>query len=88
MAVVLEDDGTPDVSETLLYVDGLSEATSALQAKGVDTDPAGEVRIGLSAYHTSGFMGLIDEARIYDRALSEAEILSLAGMQDPIDKPF
>ena len=88
VAVVLEDDGTPDVSETLLYVDGLSEATSALQAKGVDTDPAGEVRIGLSAYHTSGFMGLIDEARIYDRALSEAEILSLAGMQDPIDKPF
>jgi hypothetical protein len=88
VAVVLEDDGTPDVSETLLYVDGLAEATSAVQGTAVDTDATGEVRIGKADYDATGFIGLVDEARIYDRALSEAEILSLAGAQDPIDKPF
>jgi len=88
VAVVLEDDGTADCSETLLYVDGRSESTSAVLAKAIDTDPTGEVRIGKSPYHSSGFIGLIDDARIYDRALSEEEILSLAGVTAPIDKPF
>ncbi len=88
VAVTLADDGTPDVSETLLYVDGLPEATRDIQSTPIDTDPTGEIRIGLSPYHTSGFIGLIDDVKVYDRALSAAEVRSLAGKTTPIDKPL
>ena len=87
-AVVLQDDGTPDCSETLLYVDGLPETTHGVAGEPIDTDPTGEVRIGKSPYHTAGFIGLIDDVRIYDRALSDAEVRSLAGKTTPVDKPF
>ena len=87
-AVVVQDDGTPDCSETLLYVDGLPETTRGVAGEPIDTDPTGEVRIGRSPYHTAGFIGLIDDVRIYDRALSDAEVRSLAGRTTPIDKPF
>jgi hypothetical protein len=87
-AIVLEDDGTPDVSETLLYVDGHPETTRDVLGEPIDTDPTGEFRIGKSTYDTAGFIGLIDDVRVYDRALSDAEILSLAGGTTPIDKPF
>jgi hypothetical protein len=87
-AIVLEDDGTPDVSETLLYVDGHPETTRDVLGEPIDTDPTGEFRIGKSTYDTAGFIGLIDDVRVYDRALSDAEILSVAGGTTPIDKPF
>ena len=87
-AVVLADDGTPDVLETALYVDGLPEVTAADLDEPIDTDPAGVVRIGKSPYHDSGFIGLIDDARIYDRALSPAEIAGLAGKTSTVHLPF
>ena len=34
------------------------------------------------------FSGLIDDVRVYNRALSEAEILWLAGQTAPVAKPF
>ena len=88
VAVTLEDDGTPDVNETLLYVDGLPETTRGIQSTAIDTDATGELRIGLSPYHTSGFIGLIDEVKVYDRALSAGEARSLAGKTTTVDKPF
>ncbi len=87
-AIVLEDDGTPDVSETLLYVDGMLETTASVGDEPIDTDPTGELRIGRSTYDNAGFIGLVDEVRVYDRALSDGEILSLAGKTTSIDKPF
>jgi len=98
VAVALEDDGTPDCSETLLYVDGRTETTSGIQSAAIDTDPAGMVRIGMSDYHQTGFIGLIDDARIYDRpvagrltravVLAPEEILWLAGRTTPVHKPI
>ncbi|NQV35509.1 MAG: LamG domain-containing protein, partial [Phycisphaeraceae bacterium] len=87
-AVVLDDDGTPDVDETLLYVDGLPETTRAIQSTAIDTDATGEFRIGLATYDTVGFIGSIDDVRVYDRALSDGEVRSLAGKTTPVDKPF
>ncbi|MCP4456083.1 MAG: hypothetical protein GY809_31895 [Planctomycetes bacterium] len=87
-AIVLADDGTPDCSETRLYVDGHPETTRAVLDEPIDTDPAGEFRIGRSTYDNAGFIGLIDEVHVYERALSDGEILSLAGKTTPIDKPF
>jgi len=87
-AVVLEDDDTPDVSETLLYVDGLPETTRAVLDEPIDTDANGELRIGKSTYDSTGFIGLIDGVRVYDRALSAGELRHLAGRTTPADKPF
>jgi hypothetical protein len=88
VAVTLEDDGTADCSETLLYVDGLQDVTSGVGAAAIDTDPTGVVTIGKAPYHTTPFLGLIDDARVYDRALSAAEIMGLAGITQPVPKSF
>jgi hypothetical protein len=34
------------------------------------------------------FYGMIDDVRVFNRALSDEEALSLAGITAPIDKPF
>jgi len=88
VAVVLDSDGAPDVIDTQLYVDGLADTTGSSGSEPIDTDSAGVVRIGLAPYHTTGFVGLIDDARIYDRALSAAEVAALVGKTEPIHKPF
>ena len=87
-AIRLRQDGTVDVNETLLYVAGLPEQTRGIHATAIDTDPTGEVRIGLSPYHNSGFIGLIDGVRIYDRALTAGEVRSLAGRTTTVEKLF
>jgi hypothetical protein len=74
VAVTFEDDGTPDVVDTLLYVDGGLDATLASQATDVNTAPTGAVRIGESPWHNSPWQGLIDDARIYNRVLTEADL--------------
>ena len=80
IAVVLEDDGSADITEARLYVDGWPEAISASVDEPVRTSldaAARNVRIG--AYGTGRcFQGLIDEVRIYDVALSGQEIQSLS----------
>jgi hypothetical protein len=88
VAVTLDDTGSADVADTLLYVDGLPETTAGSGGEPINTDATGMVRIGMAPYHTTGFIGLIDDARIYDRALSAAEIAGLAGITGPIHKPF
>jgi hypothetical protein len=48
-----------------------------------------DVRIGMSGPLLSRFFnGLIDEVKLFDRALSPAELLWLSGKTSPIDKPF
>ena len=46
VAVVLENDGTPDISEAKLYVDGNPETIQASLAKAVDTMNTQKVQIG------------------------------------------
>ena len=74
-----------------LYVDGVGDS---LRASGNSqniynlTEDA-DVSIGRRASHNDRFFtGLIDEVRIYDRALSLEEVLWLAGKTEPIAKPF
>ncbi len=77
-----------------IYIDGRLEATEPVEA---DYNLAGTAQhnayIGASTNHTSGslyklFIGLIDDVRVYDRALSEGEILWLAGKTKPVARPF
>jgi len=44
--------------------------------------------IGANQDHASGYIGMFDDVRIYDRALSIAEIVWLAGVVEPFDDPF
>lgn len=73
VAVTFEDDGTPDVLDTRLYVDGLLDGTADSLDEPINT-VEGPVRIGESPWHNSPFEGVIDEARIYDKALTQEEI--------------
>ena len=79
VAVVLEDDGSPDISEVRLYVDGQQETLAEVSARSVYTLPAQDVRIGGFYMGDRYFKGHIDDVRIYSRAVSADEIGIMAG---------
>ena len=73
VAVVVEEDGSPNINEVRLYVDGSPDGPSFNESdRAIDTETWADVRIG------ELFNGAIDEVRIYDRALSAEEIDELA----------
>lgn len=76
VAATFANDGTPDVEDVVLYVDGVAEAIDESRAKRIFTDVA-PVLIGKDnqARH---FPGLIDDVRIYHRSLSAGEVAALA----------
>ena len=78
VAAVLESDGSPDTSDIRLYVDGVEEVASVL-LRTINTPAIEDVRIGI--FIDAGlryFKGMIDDVRIYNRALSDSEIMNLA----------
>ncbi|MCH8219342.1 MAG: LamG domain-containing protein, partial [Planctomycetes bacterium] len=75
IAVTFEDDGTPDIRDCLLYVDGQLEGTAGGGNQAVNTSAGGIVRIGKQPWNTNSFDGSIDDVRIYNHALSADEIL-------------
>ena len=71
-----------------IYLDGVLEASSTISAS-IDFGNDGNLYFGKYTETAGGyFNGTIDEARIYDRALSYGEIAWLAGRTEPFDKPF
>ncbi len=83
VAASLANDGSPNVSEVKLYVDGVKESNSALYMMAVNTLAGAEVAIGAAPDRSRGFNGAMKEVRIYNRALSAAEILALAENTNP-----
>ena len=79
VAAVMTDDGSPDAGEIKLYIDGLLQ-TTVKAAGAINTPQANDVLIGaFSAGAPAGFFnGLIDDVRIYDRALDGQEIAEIA----------
>jgi hypothetical protein len=66
--------GVHDTTSNKVYFDGMLVATLTLSAgQGID-DSAGTMHIGGDYIAGSGFLGSIDEFKLYDRALSAAEI--------------
>ena len=79
LGVVLDNDGTPNVNEIRLYVDGVKDDLGWNESdQVVNTSLGPDVRIGVWKPGHRYFEGLIDEVRIYDRALSVEEIGALA----------
>jgi hypothetical protein len=61
------------------YINGVlaGEAHSGIVLPGTaDTDP---VRIGMTQEGNNGFLGMIDDVRIYNKAVTREEILFLIG---------
>jgi hypothetical protein len=84
MAVVIKEAELPNLhDDVVLYKDGtIAEVhdIGLLDLWPIDTGSDLDVRIGLE------FKGLIDDVRIYDRALSDQEVLALFRLQS--DRPL
>jgi hypothetical protein len=77
VACVFANDGTPNATDVQLYVDGVAETVfSASAAYAINTASSGPVKIG-SDVQSRYFNGGLDEPRIYDNALSPAEVAAL-----------
>ena len=75
VAAVLEDDGSPNVNEIRLYVDGVEDVASLNASdRVVNTVLGDDLTIGAWVDAGRYFKGLIDDVRICDRALSGEEI--------------
>jgi hypothetical protein len=77
---------------TQLYVDGLKDTEGADTTNTQNiwnlTEDA-DVGIGTRASHVDRFFtGMLDDVRIYERVLTEAEVAGLAGKTLPFDEPF
>jgi hypothetical protein len=62
----------------LLYVNGVLETGGAVTAGAINTKAGAAMRIGANETGQY-FTGLIDDVRIYDRALTAEEIAGIAG---------
>ncbi|MHC4249021.1 MAG: LamG domain-containing protein, partial [Planctomycetota bacterium] len=76
VAVVLPA-GATGVTHHRLYVDGRLDAVGSRSARAIDTASDADVRIG-EDFSNRHFRGLMDDVRVYDRALSPGEIIILA----------
>ncbi len=95
VAVTWANDGTPDVVDAKLYVDGVLDADlstpgtppSANQSQAIDTASDADVLIGDDFQTARYWSGAIDDLRIYDEALN-AEAISLIAIGDPLINSF
>lgn len=86
VAVTWANDGTPDIQDAKLYVDGVLDADfnsldtppSASQSVEINTASSADVRIGDDFQLTHNWDGWIDDVRIYDESLDAAAIANLA----------
>jgi len=80
---------TWDAGRYVVYVNGQQMASgtySGLSTFHPVMDLGNDGNTG--GVRNEAFAGLLDDARIYDRALSYAEIAGVAGVTVPFDKPF
>ncbi len=85
VAVTWENDGTPDITDAKLYVDGVLETVPSDLNHNINTSTstdADDVSIGKSV-EEEYFKGLIDDVQIYGRALDGLEVSELAYNPDP-----
>lgn len=86
VAVTWANDGSPDIQDAKLYVDGVLDAEfgsldtppSASLGIGINTASGNDVRIGENFVIDRNWAGGIDDVRIYDEALDALAIETLA----------
>ncbi|MHC4434204.1 MAG: LamG domain-containing protein, partial [Planctomycetota bacterium] len=85
LAAVLESAGSPTVENIRMYVDGVQEAISNVNPVAIDTVGGRNVWIA-DGHHDRPLPSVIDDVRIYNHAMTEAEIL--AAMEGGIKYPY
>ena len=81
VVAVLDSDGSPNVNEVKLYVDGVRETLSVATDEPINTVAGTDVLIG-KGETSIWFPGSIDDVRIYDLALTPVEIALLYDVND------
>jgi hypothetical protein len=83
VAVVLENDGSADISNVTLYVDGEPDTATKVVAQAIHTTIGTDVRIGFCSDGTDSFFeGSLDSVRVYEQTVSSKEIRDMfAGTQ-------
>jgi hypothetical protein len=76
---------TYDNGQKRIYLNGLLDTESM---SPMDGSGSGDLAIGGALGVSEYFEGQIDEVSLYNRALSETEVLWLTGKTQPIHKPF
>ncbi|MHC4192161.1 MAG: LamG-like jellyroll fold domain-containing protein [Planctomycetota bacterium] len=74
LAAVLESAGSPTVEDIKMYVDGVQETISNVNPVGIDTVGGRNVWIA-DGHHNRPLPSLIDDVRLYNRALTPEEIV-------------
>jgi len=89
VAVTVQENATVSYPEVILYLDGYDDTRPSTDPDPYNITAALDVSIGRRpASNDRYFIGLLDDVRIYDRALTAEEIAWLAGRTEPFDKPF
>ncbi len=80
VAVTWENDGSPNVQDAVLYVDGVQEAISGNQTNNINTNPVHIVELGRDSHagNNRRWLGRLDDVRIYDHVLTAGEVSALA----------
>ena len=92
IALVVTEGANLRPNATKFYVDGYEDTYFSGTDNTYRLTEGSDVRIGMSGPMDAAgndaryFPGSLDEVRIYDRALSGGEIMSLAGITTPVDK--
>ena len=77
--------GATDIDQTLLYVDGQLETIVTTSSRTINTGSLEDFKIGSD--NSIYFEGVIDDVRLYSRALSAQEINDLPGFSNAIANP-
>ncbi|MBE0537337.1 MAG: lamin tail domain-containing protein [Phycisphaerae bacterium] len=82
--IAVASDGTT-TDNIRIYVDGMPDPISDYASQVIDTAQTDEVKIGVHLVTARYFSGAIDDVRIYDRVLDDAEIAQLGAPQADLD---
>lgn len=87
VALVCDDfnnDGSMNVNETRLYVDGILESVSSSSARAIDTAGGSTAVLGGSNHSGNySFSGEIDEFRLFPSALTQSQIQAVLDLPNP-----
>ena len=89
VAVTVQESATISYPEVVLYLNGIDDTRPSTDPDAFALVAGEDVRIGSRPSNDDRFFtGQIDDVRIYDYTLSDAEVAWLAGRTEPFDKPF
>ena len=86
VAATWENDGSPNVNEVKFYVDGVPDTISSSGGNPVNTVANFDYRLGVAESNSKDYTGKIDDAAVWNQALTPIQISYLAsGFKTPLN---